>query len=146
VGDANLLLPYFYVLPAFSSQLSVFSKLCTMNTLMNFLLLLCQSCRSLRNVSFGGRILALIKCACHSWLTIMDVIRGAPYFTLASSLPTLNLPLSVGTSFSATLRPTSQRCTESEIFDFDSTPASAEYTLTPLRLQTIFKFWIPTPA
>jgi len=32
-GDANMLLPYFYVLPALSSQLSVFSKLCIMNTL-----------------------------------------------------------------------------------------------------------------
>jgi len=32
-GDANLLLPKFYVLPALSSQLSVFSKLCIMNTL-----------------------------------------------------------------------------------------------------------------
>jgi len=44
-GDANLLLLNFYVLPALSSQLSVFSKLCIMNTLLYFLLLLCQSCR-----------------------------------------------------------------------------------------------------
>ena len=29
-----------------------------------------------------------------------------------------------------------QRCTESEIFDSDSAPASAEYTPTPLRLKT----------
>jgi len=33
-GDANLLLPNFYVLPAVSSQLSVFSKLCIVNTLL----------------------------------------------------------------------------------------------------------------
>jgi len=35
-GDANMLLPNFYVLPALSSQLSVFSKLCIMNTLLHF--------------------------------------------------------------------------------------------------------------
>ena len=37
-----------------------------------------------------------------------------------------------------------QRCTESEIFDSDSAPASAEYTPTPLR--HILKFWTTTPA
>jgi len=57
LGDANLLLPNFYVLPAVSSQLSVFSKLCIMNTLLHFLLLLLQLCRNLRNISLGGRIL-----------------------------------------------------------------------------------------
>jgi len=43
-GDANLLLPNFDVLPALSSQLSVFSKLCIMNTPshFSFLLLLCR--------------------------------------------------------------------------------------------------------
>jgi len=46
-----------YVLPALSSQLSVFSKLCFMNTLLHFFLLLFQLCRSLRNMSLGGRIL-----------------------------------------------------------------------------------------
>ena len=50
-----------FVLPALSSQLSVISKLCIMNTLLQFLLLLCQSCHCLRSVSFGGRILGLIK-------------------------------------------------------------------------------------
>jgi len=55
------------VLPALSFQLS-FSKLCIMNTLLHFLLLLCQSCRSLRTVSFGGRILGVIKCAYHGWV------------------------------------------------------------------------------
>ena len=59
-GDANILLLNVYVLPALSSQLSVFSKLCIMNTLLHFLLL-CQSCHCLRSVSFGGRILGLIK-------------------------------------------------------------------------------------
>jgi len=39
-----------------------------------------------------------------------------------------------------------QRCTESETFDSDFTPASAEYTPTPLRLRNISKFWTPTPA
>jgi len=47
-GNANLLLPNFYVLPALSSHLSVLSKLCIMNTLLHYLLLLCQSCRRLR--------------------------------------------------------------------------------------------------
>jgi len=58
----NLLLPNFYVLPSLSSHFSVLSKFCIMNTLLHFLLL-CQSCRSLRNIglSFGGRILGLIK-------------------------------------------------------------------------------------
>ena len=41
----------------------------------------------------------------------------------------------------STLRPTMfQRCTESEISDSDSAPASAEYTPTPLRLRNILKF------
>jgi len=56
-GDANLLLPNFFVLPALSSQLSVFSKLCIMNTLLHSLLLLFQLRRNLRNVSLGGRSL-----------------------------------------------------------------------------------------
>jgi len=34
-----------------------------MNTLLPFLLQLCQSCRNLRNESLGGRILGLIKMA-----------------------------------------------------------------------------------
>jgi len=54
-GDAKLLLPNFYVLPALSSQLSVLSKLCIMNTLLHFLLLF-QLCRSLSNMSLGGRL------------------------------------------------------------------------------------------
>jgi len=37
-----------------------------------------------------------------------------------------------------------QRCTESEIFDADSTPASAKYTPTPLRFRRTLKFWTPT--
>jgi len=60
-GDANLLSPYFYVLPALSSQLSVFSKLCIMNTRLHFLLLLFQLCRSLRNIPLSGRILGKSK-------------------------------------------------------------------------------------
>ena len=59
-GDGNMLLHNFYVLPALSSQLSVFSKLCIMNTLLHFLLLF-QLCRSLRNISLGGRILGKSK-------------------------------------------------------------------------------------
>jgi len=55
-----MLLLNFYVLPALSSQLSVISKLCIMNTVLHFLLL-CQSCHCFRTASFGGRILGLIK-------------------------------------------------------------------------------------
>jgi len=44
------------------------------------------------------------------------------------------------------MMPTLQRCTESEIFYSDSTPASAECTPTPLWLRNILKFWTPTPA
>jgi len=74
----NLLLPNFYVLSALSSQLSVFSKLCIMNTLLHFLLL-CQLCRNLRNVSLVGRILGLIKSYYHDWLSMMtsDVVETA---------------------------------------------------------------------
>jgi len=89
---ANLLLPNFYVLPALSSQLSVFSKLCIVNTLLHFLLLLCQSCRSLRNVSLVGRILGLIKSAYHGWLSMMTSSKG-PLFSLASGPPHLSPPL-----------------------------------------------------
>jgi len=60
-GDANLLLPNFYVFPALPSHLLVFSKLYIMKTLLHFLLLLFQSCRSLRNESLGGRILGKSK-------------------------------------------------------------------------------------
>ena len=47
----------YCLLLAMSSQLSVLSKLCIMNTLLRFLLLL-QFCRSLRNISLGDCILS----------------------------------------------------------------------------------------
>jgi len=78
-GDATLPLPNFCVLPALSSPLSVFSKLCIMNTPLYFLLLLCQSCRSLRNASFGGHILGLIKSAYHGWLCMMMSSEIPPF-------------------------------------------------------------------
>jgi len=40
----------------------------------------CQSCRSLRNVSFGGRISGLIKCAYHGWLSMMTPSEGSFLF------------------------------------------------------------------
>ena len=85
-GDANLLSPNVYVLPALFSQLLVFLRLCVMNTLLHFLILLCQSCRSLRNESLGGRILSLIKSSHHGWLSIMTSSEG-PLFSLASGPP-----------------------------------------------------------
>jgi len=54
-----MLLPNFYVLPALSSQLSVFSKLCIMHTLLHFLLF--QLCRCPRNIFLGGRVLGKSK-------------------------------------------------------------------------------------
>ena len=60
VGRCQLAIANFRVLLALSSQLSVFSKLRIMNTLLHFLFLLFQLCRSLRNISLGGRILG--KC------------------------------------------------------------------------------------
>ena len=59
-GRCQLAIAKFYVLPALPSQLSVFLKFCIMNTLLHFLLLICQSCRSLRNESMGGCILGSI--------------------------------------------------------------------------------------
>jgi len=82
-----------FVLPTVSSHLSVFSKLCIMNTLLRFLSLLCQSCRTLRNKFLGGRILGLIKSSHHGWLSMMTSSEG-PFFSLASGPPTLNPPLS----------------------------------------------------
>ena len=90
-GDANLLLPNFCMLSALFSHLSVFSKLCIMNTPLHFLLL-CQSCRSLRNVSFGGCILGLIKSAYHGWLSMMTLSEG-PFLVLPRAPPTSNPPL-----------------------------------------------------
>jgi len=60
-----------------------------MNTLLHFILL-CQSCRSLRNVglSFVGGILGLIKNAYHGWLSMM-MSSEEPLFNLASGPPNL---------------------------------------------------------
>jgi len=80
-----------FALPALSSQLSVFSKLCIMNTLLHFLLLLCQSCHCLRSVFFGGRILGKSKV-----ITTVGWVwwrHQRPLFSLASAPPTLNSPL-----------------------------------------------------
>jgi len=63
-----------------------------MNTLLHFLLLLYQSCRSLRNVSLGGRILGLIKSAYHGWLSMMTSSKG-PFLVLPRAPPHLNPPL-----------------------------------------------------
>ena len=89
---ANLLLPNFYVLPALSSQLSVFSKLCIVNTLLHFLLLF-QLCRSLRNIPLDGRILGKSEVIITvGWVWWRH--QRAPLFSLASGPPTLNPPLS----------------------------------------------------
>jgi len=49
-----------------------------MNTPLDFLLL-CQSCRNLRNVSYGGRVLGFIKSAYHGWLSMMTSSEGPPF-------------------------------------------------------------------
>ena len=79
------------MLPDLSSQLSVFSKLCIMNTLLHFLLLF-QLCRSLRNISLGGPTLGKSKVI----ITIGWVWRRhqrSPLFSLASDPQTSNPPL-----------------------------------------------------
>jgi len=58
-----------------------------MNTLLHSLLLF-LSCHSLRNVSFSGLILGLIKSAYHGWLSMMMSSEG-PLFGLASGPPNL---------------------------------------------------------
>ena len=77
--------------PALSSQLSVFLKLCRpiINTLLHFLLLLCKSCCTRRNVSFGGCILGLISSVYHGWLSIMTSSER-PHFSLAFGPPITN--------------------------------------------------------
>jgi len=66
-----------------------------MNTPLDFLLL-CQSCCSRRNVSYGGCVLGLIKNAYHGWLSMMTSSEG-PFSVLPRAPPTLNPPL-LGTS------------------------------------------------
>ena len=85
-----MLLPNFYVLPALCSQLLVFSRLCIMNTLLHFLLLLFQLCHSLRNISLGisGKSKVIITVGWVWWRH-----QGAPFFSLASGPPTLKPPL-----------------------------------------------------
>jgi len=92
-GDANMLLPNLYMLPALSSQLSVFSKLCIMNTLLHFLLF--QLCRSPRNISLD---LSQIKSDYHGWLSMMTSSDG-PLCSLALAPPTLNSPLAITVPF-----------------------------------------------
>ena len=59
-----------------------------MNTLLHFLLQLCQSCHCLRSVSFGGRILGLIKVLITvGWVWWRH--QRAPLFSLASGPPNL---------------------------------------------------------
>ena len=90
-----MLLPNFCVLPALSSHLSVFSKLCIMNTSLHFLLLLCQSCCSLRNISFGSGILGLTKSAYHGWLSMTTSSEGPRFQVLPRAPPILNPSLTI---------------------------------------------------
>ena len=68
-----------------SSQLSVRSKLCIMNTLLYFLLLF-QFCRSLRNITLGDCILGKSNVIITvGWLRWRH--QSAPLFSLASPPP-----------------------------------------------------------
>jgi len=87
----SMLLPNFYVLPALSSKLCVF-KVVHHEHHLHFLLLLYQSCRSLRNVSFGGYVLGLINSVYHGWLSMMTSSEG-PFLVLPRAPPTPNPPL-----------------------------------------------------
>jgi len=62
-----------------------------MNTPLHFFLL-CQSCHSFRNVglSFGGRILGLIKSAYHGWLSMMTSSEDP--FSVLPRAPTTSKP------------------------------------------------------
>jgi len=65
-----------------------------MNTLLHFLLLLCQSCHCLRSVFFGGRILGLIKVLITVGWVWWRHQRG-PFLVLPRAPPTLNPPLHI---------------------------------------------------
>jgi len=89
-GDARCYRLNFHVLLALSSQLSVFLKLRIINTLLHFLL--CQSSRSLRNVSFGSLhipFLGLIKRSYHGWLSMMTS-SASPFSALPWTAPPLS--------------------------------------------------------
>jgi len=62
-----------------------------MNTPLHFLLL-CQSCRSLRNVSYSGDVLGSIKSVYRGWLIIMTSSEGS-FSVLPWAPPTVNPPL-----------------------------------------------------
>jgi len=91
LGRCQLAHGYLYVLPAWSSRLSVFSKLCLMNALLHFLLLLCQSYPLSQELTFVGRILGLITCAYHGWLSM----KTSSEFLVLHRHPNLNPPLVV---------------------------------------------------
>ena len=93
-----------YVLPALSSQLSVFSKLCIMNTLLHFLLLF-QLCRSLRNIPLGGHVLGKSKVLITvGWIWCCH--RRASFLVLPRASPILNPPLQTWTPMSLLRTPT----------------------------------------
>ena len=91
------------------------SVLCIMNTLLHFLL--CQSCRSLRNVSLAGLhipFLGLIKRSYHGdW-----VWWSHPFFSLASGPPTLSPPLWIPFSFAERSTDTESRDCQGEVSTF----------------------------
>jgi len=68
-----------------------------MNIPLLFLLLLCQSCRRLRNVSYGGRVLGLIESAYHGWLSTMTLSEG-PFLVLPRAPGSPNLKPTTGYS------------------------------------------------
>jgi len=80
-----------------------------MNTLLHFLLR-CQSCRSLRNVSFGGRTLGLIKSDYHGWLSMMTSSEG-PFLVLggprAPTLKPTTVQMTLSLSLATFFRPNS---------------------------------------
>jgi len=65
-GDANLVSLNFCVLLALSSQLSVFSKLCIMNTLVHF----CYVSHAAVSGTYPYRPRGLVKKSYHGWLSM----------------------------------------------------------------------------
>jgi len=129
-----------------------------MNTLLHFLLLLCQSCHCLRSVFCGGRISGLIKVLITvGWVWWRH--QKGPLFSLASGPPTLNPPLVTSENYwiPLTLVTICHKSSETPsprygVTSFMDDPLSLNYSLTELvfrvsrnfNLNNQFRSWKTT--
>ena len=102
---------------------------CVSWTLLHSLLLR-LSFHSLRNVSFCGLILGLIKSAYHGWLSMMTSSEG-PFFSLASGPPTLNPPL-------GGMNPTQKVCEHNRV----AHASSRSHECKHWRRRSIWREWL----